>query len=82
MICDRVALTCEAVRYDGLPEPIAAFIGRPVIGYHQRHVIISPDKAVWTFLELGDWVVRGIGPDWDYYVIPNRKFVQLWKPRS
>jgi hypothetical protein len=82
MICDRVALTCEAVQYLGAPEPVAAFIGRAVTFYYDRHVIISPDHAVWTFLTHGDWVVRGVGPDWDFYVIPDRKFRKLWRPRA
>lgn len=82
MTCDRVALTCEAVQYTGAPQPIALFIGRPVSLYYGRHVIISPDKTAWTFLDEGDWVIRGVGPEWDYYVIPDRKFRRLWKPRA
>lgn len=82
MICDRVALTTEAVQYTGEAEPISRFVRHPVTSYYGRHVIITPDNRQWLFLTVGDWVIRGIGPDWDFYVVNDRKFRQLWKPRA
>lgn len=82
MTFDRIALTVEAVQYTGAPEPIALFIGAPVKFYYGRHYFTTPNGTEWRFLDRGDWVVRGVGPEWDFYVIADRKFIRLWKPRA
>lgn len=82
MTCDRVALTCEAVQFTGRPGPVEDFIRTSLMPQFGRYALVSPDGAIWTFLEPGDWVVRGVGKDWDYYVIKAEKFRKLWRPRT
>lgn len=82
MICDRVSLTCEAIQYTGLAEPIALFIGKPLLARFDRHILVNPSGSVWRYLDRGDWIVKGVGPEWDFYVIPDLKFRRLWKPRA
>lgn len=82
MICDRVKLTCEAIQFTGKPVPVEQFIGAPLMPEHGRYVLMNPKGDVWTFLEPGDWIVRGVGEGFDFYVIKDSKFHKLWKPRK
>jgi hypothetical protein len=79
------AMTCAAVQYTGGVANLAelnAFTGGAMVEQHGRSIIVDPSGAVWRWLEPGDWVVRGIGPDWDFYVINNAKFLKLWTPQG
>ena len=88
MICDRApeALTCTAVQYTGTDDnlrEITAVLGVGLAdGGGGRHVLIDAERSVWTWLSRGDWIVRGVGSGWDFYVIDGAKFPRLWTPRG
>lgn len=85
VICDRApdALTCEATRYWGNADELRAWIGpESVLESYSRHILMRPDASQYTWLERGDWIVKGPGPGWDFYVIKADKMSALWVPRE
>lgn len=86
MICDRAAtaLTCHAYAFTGENvDELRRAIGPDAIReFYGRVALTSPDCSRWTFLDVGDVIVEGVGPGWDYYVIKGAKFSALWTPRA
>ena len=74
-------MATTAIQYTGTnASALDAFMAVNVVEEHGRHVVLlsGPFGQQFHWLTPGEWVVRGIGPGWDFYVLPEEKFRRLW----